>query len=86
LCEPSFGVDVEAAHPIPRPGDATNLAGLATALTRILITGVMKGRRYRYYVSAALVTEAGTGSRAKLAARRPGDRRTHDRRISTARS
>ena len=33
---------------------------------------VKKGRRYRYYVSAALITEAGDGSRARLAGSPPG--------------
>jgi site-specific DNA recombinase len=38
---------------------------------------VKKGRRYRYYLSAALITEAAT-DRARLAARRPGDRGRRD--------
>src|SRR5271156_6721452 len=39
---------------------------------------VKKGRRYRYYLSAALITDAGTDRAARLAARRQGDRGGRD--------
>jgi NAD(P)-dependent dehydrogenase (short-subunit alcohol dehydrogenase family) len=37
---------------------------------------INKGRRYRYYVSAALITEAGNRSRTKQTDRCPGARHT----------
>ena len=39
---------------------------------------VKKGRRYRYYVSTALITEAGTDRVPRLAAAGPGNRRRRD--------
>src|SRR6516162_3054106 len=54
------------------------LAGLLVDARGARLTpshAIKKGRRYRYYVSAALITEAGTRSRTRPAARCPGDRR-----------